>query len=187
MSEYKNPSVEEIIDAIENDNTLLQLFCEGHSCAGCPFFDENDSCGTLARRKAAEILRETFDKETFFFPRPKYEDGSFVKFATEDLNWPSGKNFLLNEIVYRIDRVELRATDGDIVYDRIVLDYGEPVKRKEKDTQEKIDDDSWMDPDDYCMRYLGWDENDCCHGLDNEARHDMIRDLLRRQRNLEVQ
>lgn len=185
MSEYKYPSVEEIIDAIENDNTLLQLFCEGHSCAGCPLFDENGSCGTLARRKAAEILREAIIAENFF-NMPKFEDGEPVNLG-ENLAWPSGKNFILNEIAYCIDRVELRATAGDIVCDRIVLDYGEPVKRKEKDTQEKIDDDSWMDPDDYCMRYLGWDENDCCHGLDNEARHDMIRDLLRRQRNLEVQ
>lgn len=176
----KKITYKEILEALENGDNLDMVFCEKQvNCIGC-LLEKYENCNRGAKKEAARILKNAIDFEV------EYEDGTPVVFGDTGLAWPSGMNYTLNEIAYRIGSIELRACGGGEIFDSITIAYGEKVKRKELDTQEKIDQDTGADPFEYCRDILHWRVADLVDGKGREARRAMILDLLRRQRELEV-
>lgn len=126
-----------------------------------------------------ELLAFADEIERFYIPRPRFEDGEPVRWGETEIEWDADEEYPFNAISesgYPI----AKGVSIICAYAKMTKDGF--VKRKEyPDTLESIEDDATMLPYGYCLK----------HGISlsalpdmEEATISMIRDLLRRQREV---
>lgn len=113
--------------------------------------------------------------DRWYLPRPLFEDGQPVQFGDEFVN-TGGKAEEAEMIAYMGNGDVKLGGDSCGAW----LESGEYAKRPERDSLGKIEDDATLPPDEYCRRWLPtFPTDDVAMCVEN-----MIRDLLRRQRDV---
>lgn len=155
--------------------------CKDHECSNCPSRAVNAEC-TMANR--IDLVNRTRALCGHQLPEgvewPRFEDGELVEIGDE-AEFPDGKTEKVLQVFIGRDGYTLYGETEEEFYE-----YGTPVKRPEHDTQAKIDDDAGKG----ACEYFGWhqkqceDDGGCPAFLIDNCKTAMIRDLLRRQREL---
>lgn len=180
MSE-KNDSIERVLDDASKA-PLAYWNCKDHECSNCPSIAVNAECAMAQRIDLVNRTRALFKRQ---LPEgvewPRFEDGELVRIGDE-VEFHDGE-------IEKVLQV-FTGCDGYTLYGETkeeFSEYGTPVDRPEpEDTQEKIDADAEKD---FCV-YFGWggkqcdDDGGCPAFAVGDCRSIMIRDLLRRQREL---
>ena len=177
-----NDSIERIREDAEKHYTDY-WGCEGRRCDECRANVVHEDCVTAKYidllDRAMRFMDERQLPEGVEWPR--FEDGELVKIGDE-VEFHDGE-------IEKVLQV-FTGCDGYTLYGETkeeFSEYGTPVDRPEpEDTQEKIDADAEKD---FCV-YFGWggkqcdDDGGCPAFAVGDCRSIMIRDLLRRQREL---
>ncbi len=187
MSE-KNDSIERILDDA-GKTACAQFGFENKPCEGCPSKLISNSCRIAQRIDLVNRTRALCGHQ---LPEgvewPRFEDGELVEIgdAYEKGNGRAGT----------VTNLFFRAYDGVPTWvigkggGKLFVKHGERVKRPENpehDTQAKIDADAGKGE----CEYFGWYQKQCeddggcpAFSVDDTCEVVMIRDLLRRQREL---
>lgn len=162
--------------------------CEGRRCSECRANGVHEDCLTAKYidllDRAMRLMDERQLPEGVEWPR--FEDGELVGFGDYYVGC-DGESHEVKGVFVRSDEQPFVMYVSDGV-EPITVMTGERVKRPEpEDTQEKIDADAEKS---FC-EYFGHGSGICkeggvceAHGSDEPCRAIMIRDLLRRQREL---
>lgn len=179
-----NDSIERILEDARK-NTSDYWDCDVRkSCGSCPSKTIDGSCETAQSIELVKRTRALFERQ---LPEgvewPRFEDGELVEIgdAYEKASGTTGV----------VTSMHLRQYGGVPTWvigkgGKVCVRPGERVKRPEADTQEKIDADAEKD----VCEYFGWcdkpcdDDGGCPACIGGDCRAIMIRDLLRRQREL---
>ena len=177
MSE-KNDSIERVLEDVSK-YPLDYWNCKDHECSNCPSKLISNSCRIAHRIDLVNRTRALFERQ---LPEgvewPRFEDGELVQIGDEAEFFDGEIEKVLQVFIGR---------DGYTLYGETKEEfygYGTPIKRPEHDTQEKIDADARKS----ACEYFGWEHARCdecpASSVDDTCDVVMIRDLLRRQREL---
>lgn len=177
MSE-KNDSIERILDDAKK-KACAHFGFENKPCEGCPSKLISNSCRIAQRIDLVNRTRALFERQ---LPEgvewPRFDDGELVEIGDE-AEFPDGEIEKVLQVFIGCDGYTLYGETKEELYG-----YGTPIKRPEHDTQEKIDADARKS----ACEYFGWEHARCdgcpAFSVDDTCDVVMIRDLLRRQREL---
>lgn len=182
-----NDSIERIL-ADARKNTSDYWDCDVRkSCGSCPSKTIDGSCETAQSIDLVNRTRALFERQ---LPEgvewPRFEDGELVVFGDYYVGCDGVAHEVKGIFIYGDEQpLIMYVSDG---VEPITVMPGERVKRAEpEDTQEKIDADAGKSFCEYFGHGSGiCKEGDVCeaHGSSEPCRALMIRDLLRRQREL---
>lgn len=171
-------SIERILDDAKK-KACAHFGFENKPCEGCPSKSISNSCRIAQRIDLVNRTRALFERQ---LPGgvewPRFEDGELVQIGDEAEFFDGEIEKVLQVFIGR-DGYTLYCETKEEFYG-----YGTPVKRPEHDTQEKIDADARKS----ACEYFGWEHARCdecpASSVDDTCDVVMIRDLLRRQREL---
>lgn len=181
-----NDSIERIREDAEKHYTDYWGCNDHDGCESCPSKKVDESCAKAHRIDLVERTRALFERQ---LPEgvewPRFEDGELVGFGDYYVGCDGVAHEVKGIFVYGDEQpLIMYVSDG---VEPITVMPGERVKRPEpEDTQEKIDADAGKD----VCEYFGWcdkpcdDDGGCPACIGGDCRAIMIRDLLRRQREL---
>lgn len=178
-----NDSIERILEDARKNNIDYWECDVRKTCVSCPSKAIDGSCEAAQSIDLVKRTRALFERQ---LPEgvewPRFEDGELVRIGDE-VEFHDGE-------IEKVLQVFI-GCDGYTLYGETkeeFSEYGTPVDRPEpEDTQEKIDADAEKS---FC-EYFGHGSGICkeggvceAHGSSEPCRALMIRDLLRRQREL---
>lgn len=182
-----NDSIERIREDAEKHYTDYWGCNDHDGCESCPSKKVDESCAKAHRIDLVERTRALFERQ---LPEgvewPRFEDGELVGFGDYYVGCDGVAHEVKGIFIYGDEQpLIMYVSDG---VEPITVMPGERVKRAEpEDTQEKIDADAGKS---FC-EYFGHGSGICkeggvceAHGSSEPCRALMIRDLLRRQREL---